>query len=65
MSTPTRYSPEVRARAVRRVSEHESEHGAQWAAIESIAAKLACTSETLRRWVRQAERPDRDIWAGV
>ena len=51
-----RYSPEVRERAVRLVREHGPEHPSQWAAIAAIAAKLGCTSETLRRWVRQAER---------
>ena len=38
------------------VREHETEHGSQWAAIRSMAEKLGCTAETLRRWVRQAER---------
>jgi len=38
------------------VIEHESEYGAQWATIQSIASKLGCTAETLRQWVRQAER---------
>jgi transposase len=38
------------------VWEHESEHASQWAAISSIAGKMGCTAETLRRWVRQAER---------
>jgi transposase len=38
------------------VLEHQSEYPSQWAAIESIAAKLGCTAETLRKWIRQAER---------
>ena len=56
MGRPSRYSPEVRERAVRMVWEHESEHASQWAAISSIAGKMGCTAETLRKWVRQAER---------
>lgn len=55
MGTERRYSPEVRERAVRMVLEHQGEHESQWGAISSIAAKIGCTTETLRRWVRQAE----------
>ncbi|ALG75670.1 transposase [Azospirillum thiophilum] len=51
-----KYAPEVRERAVRMVFEHEGEHASQWAAISSIAAKIGCNPETLRNWVRQAER---------
>ena len=56
MSRPARYSPEVRERSVRMVLEHAGEYASQWAAIGSIAGKIGCTSETLRNWVRQAER---------
>ena len=50
MSRLSRYSPEVRERAVRLVREHGAEHPSEWAAIESIAGKLGCTAETLRKW---------------
>ncbi|WP_409945781.1 IS3 family transposase [Rubrivirga sp. S365] len=56
MSKSTRYSPEVRQRAVRLVFDHEHDHPSQWAAIRSVAEKIGCTAETLRNWVRQAER---------
>jgi transposase-like protein len=48
------YSAEVRGRAVRMVWEHGADHGSQWAAIGSIAAKIGCTTETLRGWVLTA-----------
>ena len=62
--TSPRYSPELRERAVRMVLEHQGDHGSQWAAIASIAGKVGCTPESLRRWVRQAER-DRGLRAGA
>jgi transposase len=55
MNKSTRYSPEVRDRAVRLVFEHQGEHASQWAALTSIASKIGCTPETLRKWVRRAE----------
>ena len=64
MGNQNRYSPEVRERAVRLVFETESEHGSQWAAIRSIAEKIGCTPETLRKWVRQSER-DEGLRAGL
>ncbi len=56
MGRPSVYAPEVRERAVRMVQEHAAEYPSQWAAIRSIAEKIGCTHEALRRWVRQAER---------
>jgi transposase len=51
-----KYSPEGIERAVRLVFESREQYESQWAAIESIAGKIGCTAETLRRWVRQRER---------
>ena len=56
MNKSARYSPEVREGAVRLVLQHQGEYPSQWAALESIAPKIGCTAETLRKWVRKADR---------
>mgnify|MGYP001037733144 CR=1 FL=1 len=56
MSKQSRYSPEFRERAIRMLLDQQGEHESQWAAMNSIAAKVGCTAETLRKWVRQSEK---------
>jgi len=56
MGRRSKYPTEVRERAVRLVFENKEAHESEWAAIESVASKLGCTAETLRKWVRQVER---------
>jgi transposase len=55
MARANKFSQEVRERAVRLVFEHRDEYGSEWEAMGSIASKIGCTGETLRKWVRQAE----------
>ena len=55
MKTSKRYPPEVRERAVRLVQSHLHEYGSEWEAIQSVASKIGCTDETLRRWVRRSQ----------
>ena len=64
MNRSTRYSPEIRERAVRMVFEHQADYDSQWSALNSIAGKIGCTAETLRKWVRRAER-DQGLREGV
>ncbi len=56
MKSQIRYSPEFRERAVRMLLDQQGEYDSQWAALNSIASKVGCTAETLRKWVRHAER---------
>ncbi len=56
MGRASRFSAEVRERAVGLVLANEEAHGSQWATIQSIAGKIGCSAEALRKWVRQAER---------
>ncbi len=56
MKKSVKFSPEVRERSVRMVAEYRGDYPSQWAAVESIAAKIGCTPQTLLNWVRQHER---------
>jgi transposase len=55
MARSSRFSQEVRERAVRMVFEHRGEYDSEWEAMVSIAEKIGCSAETLRKWVRQTE----------
>ena len=56
--TTNKFSPEVRARAVRMVLDHEGEHPSRWAGIVSISEKIGCVPQTLHEWVKKAEVDD-------
>ena len=64
MKKSSKFSPEVRERAVRMVQEQRGEYPSLWAAIESIAPKIGCVAQTLLEWVKQAE-VDAGTRAGV
>lgn len=64
MKRQKHYSPEVRERAVRLLFEHRSEYDSEWSVMTSIASKIGCTAETLRKWVRRAEQ-DQGLRAGL
>ncbi|MBG0792672.1 hypothetical protein IYY11_04465 [Methylocystis sp. H62] len=59
--TSKSFSPDVWDRAVRMVREHQGDYGSEWEAILSIASKIGCTGESLRRWMRQAEWENREL----
>ena len=63
MATRNKFSPEVRERAVRFLLQTRDDHPSEWAAICSVAPKIGCRPETLRKWVRRAER-DREMRPG-
>ena len=58
MKQQPQYSPELRERAVRMVRDQQNQHKSRWAAITSVAEKIGCTNETLRRWLLQTERDE-------
>ena len=55
MARRSKFSQEVRERAVRMVAEHKGQYGSEWEAMGSIAEKIGCSAESLRKWVRRSE----------
>ena len=64
MGRPSRFSQELRERAIRMVLDSQNDRGSQWEAMRSVASKIGCTPETMRKWVRQAEC-DQGIRGGI
>ena len=64
MNKTNKFSPEVRERAVRMLQEHRGEYPSLWAAVESIAPKIGCVSQTLLEWVKRQE-VDGGLRAGI
>ena len=60
-ATRNKFSPEFRDRAVRMVEEHRGDYPSEWAAMSSIAGKVGCTTETLRRWCRENPIPRHEL----
>ena len=57
---PSKYAPEMRARAVRLVLEHREDYPSEWAAITAVSKRLGMNAETLRNWIRQQQIDDGD-----
>jgi transposase len=57
---PSKYDPEMRARAVRLVLEHREDYPSEWAAITAVSKRLGMNAETLRNWIRQQQIDEGD-----
>lgn len=53
--TTNKFAPEVRARAIRMVLDHQQDYPSRWAAVVSISEKIGCSPPTLHEWVKRAE----------